>query len=132
LRAVSLAATVPVALLGVGVGLGAGRLLKQSLLQSLVACLAAWTLASIAATVIWVIWPPVDADVLAVAWHLPKLLVVLAVIGVVALVAHAFLGAAASSVPAALTWRPVLLGLAGALAGFWGFPAGAGLGEPLR
>jgi hypothetical protein len=132
LRTITLVATVPVALLGVGLGFGAGRWLKQPALQSLVACLAAWALASIVATAMWLISPPFEAEVLAVAWQLPKLLVVLGIVGRAALGAHSVLGAVAGSVPAVLAWRPVLLGLVGALAGFWGYPRGAGLGEPLR
>lgn len=121
-----------VALCGAGLGFGAGRLFKRPALQGVVACVAAWALASLVATVLWLVRPPVDAEVLAVAWHLPRLLVALAVVGAVAWVAHAVLCAAAAAFPASLTWRPILLALAGALAGFWGYPGGSGLGEPLR
>ncbi len=132
MRTVSLLATVPVVLLGVGLGLGAGRLIKQPGLQSVVACLVAWVLASIVATALSLVRPPLDAEVLAVAWHLPKLLVVLVVVGMVALMAHAVLGTVVTAFPAALGWRPILLGIAGALTGLWGYPGGAGFGEPLR
>jgi hypothetical protein len=131
-RATNLAATVPAALIGGILGWTAARLLKQPALQSVLACLGAWSVGSVAATALWLIRPPADADVLAVAWHLPKLLVVLGLVGIVALVLHIGMGELAVIPSAALAWRPIVLGVAGAIAGFWGYPGGAGLGEPLR
>ena len=103
--------------LGLAVGLGCGWacqqwLTRRPLVQSIVTVVSAWLLASLVSGVLWLMYPPADAHITAVAFGVTEAALSTAVIVAVTAVLHVgseWIGGATSVV----LWRPLILGVIG-------------------
>jgi len=94
---------------------------KRPVLQSIAAMVSAFVLASIVPAVLWLLYPPADADILAVAFGFTEAAITAAGVAVIAVVLH-FCSDRSLGASPVLAWRPLILG---ALAGTYSAAAAA-------
>lgn len=82
---------------------------KRPLLQSVAAMVLASVLASILPAVLWLLYPPADADIAAVAFGFADAAITTAGVAIIAAVLH-FGSEWSMGASPLLAWRPVILG----------------------
>jgi hypothetical protein len=118
-------------LVGFGIGLLSERVPVKPLVQSIIAAVLGWTVASLASAVIWMMRPPPDAEVFAVSFGLSLAWGAVFIVGVALL--HVALGWIGPLIhPSAVTHRVVFVGLVGSLSATIASTSGLGMVGPLR
>jgi hypothetical protein len=121
---------------GLVVSLGCGWACQQwlgrhPLIQSVVAMLSAWALASILPAVLWVLYPPPAADIAAVAFGFAEAAITSIAIAALAVGLHV-LADLTLGPSIALTWRPVVLAVLAGICSAAACAYGMGTLRPLR
>ena len=112
---------------GLATGLVAERVPARPLVQSAGAALIGTFLASVVAAALWLLWPPVDAETLAVSLGLAEALITSVVVILLAAAVHALLESVGVT-----THRAVIAGVLGALCGAIGSLSGVGFVHGVR
>jgi len=117
--------------IGVGSGFLAARLPVRAIGQSVAAAFAGWVLGSLTGVALRLIEPAREAGIAAVSLGIAEgALGCVFVVGT-SVALHLILGWAASTVhPAFASWRPLLLGLIGAVGGVFAYAGGDISGPP--
>ena len=89
-------------------------------------------LGSFLAATLWIRHPAPEADIVAVKWGVPQVLVGAMGVILTSAVLHGVFWAVSLVHPALGTWGRLMIGVGASLVGYRGYASGVAFGEPLR